>query len=83
MDDILVVRNDLKFVQTIKRWLSSTFEMKDMRKKSYILEVKIHRDRSNKLIVFFHKNTILRKSLNDLIWKIANSLTIHLQEMKT
>ena len=58
VDDILVVRNDLKFVQTIKRWLSSTFEMKDMRKTSYILEVKIHRDRSNKLIVFSQKHYI-------------------------
>ena len=32
--------------------------MKDMRKTSYILEVKIHRDRSNKLIVFSQKHYI-------------------------
>ena len=29
--DILIAENDLEFVQTIKRWLSSTFKMKDMR----------------------------------------------------
>ena len=55
---MLIVKNDLEFVQTIKRWLSSTFEMKDMRKASYILEVKIHRDRSSKLIVFSQKHYI-------------------------
>ena len=30
VDDILIARNNLEFVQTIKRWLSSTFEMKYM-----------------------------------------------------
>ena len=55
---MLIVKNDLEFVQTIKRWLSSTFEMKDMRKASYILEVKIHRDWSSKLIVFSQKHYI-------------------------
>ena len=30
VDDILIAGNDLEFGQTIKRWLSSTFEMKYM-----------------------------------------------------
>ena len=50
VDDILIARNDLEFVQTIKRWLSSTFEMKDMEYASYILGVKIYRSRSNRLV---------------------------------
>ena len=40
MDDILIVGNDLEFVQTIKRWLSSTFEMNDVWKTSYIFGIK-------------------------------------------
>ena len=50
VDDILIARNDLEFVQTIKRWLSSTFEMKDMEYASYILGVKIYRSHSNRLV---------------------------------
>ena len=50
VDDILIARNDLEFVQTIKRSLSSTFEMKDMEYASYILGVKIYRSRSNRLV---------------------------------
>ena len=74
---MLIDRNNLEFVQTIKRWLLYTFEMNDMGKSSYILGVKIHR-----IILtnwwLFHKNTILRKYLNDLICKIIILLTLHL-----
>ena len=38
VDDILIVRNDLEFVQTTKGWLSYTFEMKDMGKQLMYLE---------------------------------------------
>ena len=41
VDDILIAGNDLEFVKTIKEWLSSTFEMKNMGEASYILGVKI------------------------------------------
>ena len=50
MDDILIAGNDLEFVKTIKEWLSSTFEMKNMGKASYILVVKIQRNRSKRLV---------------------------------
>ena len=50
MDYILIARNDLEFVQTIKRWLSSTFEMKDIGEAYYIVGVKIHRDHSSILV---------------------------------
>ena len=51
MDYILIPGNDLEFVQTIKKWLSSAFEMKDMRETFYILGVKIRKNHSNKLVV--------------------------------
>ena len=50
VDDILIASNDFEFVQTIKRWLSSTFEMKDMGEAFYILGVKIHKDCFNRLV---------------------------------
>ena len=51
VNDIIIARNDLEFVQTIKKWLSSAFEMKDMGETFYILGVKIHKNHSNKLVV--------------------------------
>ena len=50
--DILIVGHYLDFFQTIRRWFSSTFEMKDMGETSYILGINIHRDRSNRLVAF-------------------------------
>ena len=58
LDNTIIVGNNLKFVQTIKMWLSSTFEMKDMREASYILGVKIHRDRSNILVALSQEHYI-------------------------
>ena len=42
--------NDKKKIVTIKKWLFSTFEMKDMGVASYVLGVKILRDRSRRLL---------------------------------
>ena len=50
VDDILLAGNNKEFIKTIKEWLSSTFEMKDMGKASFVLGVKILRDRSRKLL---------------------------------
>ena len=58
VDDILIARNNLEFVQTIKRWLSSTFEMKYMGEASYILGVNIHRDRFKRLVALSQKHYI-------------------------
>ena len=45
VDDILLIRNDVPMLTTIKSWLSKKFSMKDLRKASYILEIKVYRDR--------------------------------------
>ena len=36
VDDIMIARNDKKFIDITKKWLSSNFEMKDMEKTSYV-----------------------------------------------
>ncbi|KAK9098657.1 hypothetical protein Syun_025702 [Stephania yunnanensis] len=50
VDDILLAGNNEEYLITIKRWLSSNFEMKDMGEAAYILGVKIKRDRSKKML---------------------------------
>ncbi|KAL0400111.1 UNVERIFIED_CONTAM: hypothetical protein Sradi_2354400 [Sesamum radiatum] len=44
VDDILLIRNDVKMMGDIKAWLSTQFSMKDMGEASYILGIKICRD---------------------------------------
>ena len=46
VDDILIAGNYKKLIDMTKKWLSSNFEMNDMGEASYVLGVKILRDRS-------------------------------------
>jgi hypothetical protein len=50
VDDILIARNSKEMIDTAKKWLSSNFEMKDMGEASYVLGVKIIRDRSKRFL---------------------------------
>lgn len=61
VDDILLAGNDEMIVAT-KGWLSFNFEMKDMGDAAYVLGVKIHRDRSGKLLGL-SQETYLKKVL--------------------
>ncbi|KAK8640965.1 hypothetical protein V6N13_008716 [Hibiscus sabdariffa] len=50
VDDILIIRNNVPTLQSVKAWLSSCFSMKDLGEAAYILGVKIYRDRSRRLL---------------------------------
>ena len=50
MDDILLAENNVEYLLTIKEWLSFNFQMNDMGEASYIFGVKIHRNRSKRLL---------------------------------
>ena len=50
VDDILLIENDISMLTTIKRWLSKKFFMKDLGEASYILGIKIYRDRSKQML---------------------------------
>ena len=50
MDDILLIGNDIPMLTMVKRWLSKKFFMKDLEKASYILGIKIYRDRSKRML---------------------------------
>ncbi|KAL0355495.1 UNVERIFIED_CONTAM: Copia protein [Sesamum radiatum] len=50
VDDILLIRNNVKMLGDIKVWLSTQFSMKDMGEASYILGIKIYKDRSRRML---------------------------------
>ena len=49
VDDILLMGNDIKFLESIKAYLNKCFSMKDLGEAAYILGIKIYRDRSRRL----------------------------------
>ena len=55
VDDILLIGNDIKFLDSIKAYLNKSFSMKDLGEAAYILGIKIYRDRSRCLIRFFNE----------------------------
>ncbi|KAL0420533.1 UNVERIFIED_CONTAM: Copia protein [Sesamum latifolium] len=50
VDDILLIENDVKMLCDIKAWLSTQFSMKDMGEASYILGIKIYKDKSKRML---------------------------------
>ncbi|KAL0293524.1 UNVERIFIED_CONTAM: Retrovirus-related Pol polyprotein from transposon RE2 [Sesamum radiatum] len=50
VDDILLIGDDVKMLSDIKVWLSTQFSMKDVGEASYILGIKINRDRSRRML---------------------------------
>ena len=62
VDDILLIGNDIEFLDSIKGYLNKSFPMKDLGDAAYILGIKIYRDRSRRLIGF-SQSTYLDKVL--------------------
>ena len=50
VDDILLIGNDIPMLQSVKVWLSNQFSTKDLGEASYILGIKIYRDRSKRML---------------------------------
>ena len=50
VDDILLIGNDVEFLNSIKGYLNKSFSMKDLSEAAYILGIKIYRDRQRHLI---------------------------------
>ena len=53
VDNILLVGNNVEYLLTIKEWLSFNFQMNDMGEASYILGMRIHQNRSKRLLTIF------------------------------
>ncbi|KAL0434302.1 UNVERIFIED_CONTAM: Copia protein [Sesamum latifolium] len=65
VDDILLIGNDVKMLGDIKAWLSTQFSMKDMGEASYILDIKIYKDRSRKMLGLI-QSSYMRKVLKEI-----------------
>ncbi|GJZ75833.1 retrotransposon protein, putative, ty1-copia subclass [Tanacetum coccineum] len=50
VDDILMMENHIPMLQDVKSYIKKCFAMKDLRKATYVLGIKIYRDRSRRLI---------------------------------
>ena len=50
VDDILLIGNNISIMQSIKIWLSNKFFIKDLDEASYMLGIKIYRDRSKRML---------------------------------
>ena len=50
VDDILLATNDKGLLYEVKRFLSKSFDMKDMSDASYVIGIKIHRERSRGIL---------------------------------
>ena len=50
VDDILLAANDRGLLHEVKQFLSKNFDMKDMGDASYVIGIKIHRDRSRGIL---------------------------------
>ena len=48
MDEILLIGNNIEFLDNIKGYLNKSFSMKDLGEAAYILGIKIYRDRSRR-----------------------------------
>jgi hypothetical protein len=49
VDDILLIGNDIPMLEIVKSSLRKSFSMKDLGEATYILDIKIYRDRSKRL----------------------------------
>jgi hypothetical protein len=50
VDDILLTSSDVSLQMETNSFLSSNFDMKDLGKASFILEIEIHRDRRKRIL---------------------------------
>jgi len=50
VDNILLAANDCGFLHEVKQFLSKNFDMKDMGDASYVIGIKIHRDRPQSIL---------------------------------
>ena len=50
MDDILLATNDKSLLYEVKQFISKNFDMKEMGEASYVIGIKIHRERSRDIL---------------------------------
>ena len=66
VDDILLIENNISILQSIKTWLLQKFFKKDLGEVSFILSIKIYKDRSKRMLGSSRSRCI------DIVWKRFN-----------
>ena len=70
VDNILLIGNDIEFLNGIKGYLNKNFKIKDLDEATYILGIKIYRDRAKHLIGLSQStylDKVLKKFKNVLV----------------
>ena len=62
MNDILLATNDKGLLYKMKQFLSNNFDMKDIGESSYVIGIKIHRDKTQ-CILELSQETYINKVL--------------------
>ena len=68
MDDILLATNDKGLLHEVKQFLSKKFDMKDMGEASYVIGIKIHKDKFQG-ILGLAQETYINKVLERFLMK--------------
>nr|GEW80019.1 hypothetical protein [Tanacetum cinerariifolium] len=79
VDDILIMGNSIPMLQSVKTYLGKCFAMKDLGEATYILEIKIYRDRSKRLIGLC-QSSYIEKILKQYCMENSKRGSIHMQE---
>ncbi|GJY44756.1 retrotransposon protein, putative, ty1-copia subclass [Tanacetum coccineum] len=79
VDDILIMGNNILMLQDVKSYLGRCFAMKDLGEAAYILEIKIYRDRSKRLIGLC-QSAYIEKILKRFYMENSKRGTIPMQE---
>ena len=72
VDDILLATNDKGLLYEVKQLLSKNFDMKSMGEESYVIDIKIHRERSRG-ILGLSQETYINKVLDGFNMKNCSS----------
>ena len=69
VDDILLIKNDVGVLSSVRVWLSSQFDIKDLGEADHILRIKLLRDSKNKMLglsqATYIDNILARFSIQD------------------
>ena len=71
VDDVLLATNDMGTLYEVKQFLSKNFDMNDMGEASYVIGIKIHRERSRG-ILGLSLETYINKVLERFQMKICS-----------
>nr|GEV83333.1 retrotransposon protein, putative, Ty1-copia subclass [Tanacetum cinerariifolium] len=80
VDDLIIMGNHIPSLQSVKNYLGKCFAMKDLGEVAFILEIKIYRDRSKRLIRL-GQNAYMDKILRR--YKMDNSKRGHIPMQET